>query len=300
MSADSVLQFEAAPQRTTPVEAPDWFGQAITRAGVSGFFLNSGIPVHYLSWARAGSDKPPLIFVHGFRGHARWWDFIAPFFADHYQVYAIDLSGNGDSGHRRTYTMSHHPDEILGLMDHLGLDSAILVGHSYGGSCVMRTAASVPERVERVIVVDAHVYFYGDEVPEDPVSNARQRFYSSLEEGLSRFRLAPDQELKVAYAMDYIGRNSLRQEGDRWTWKFDYNISGNQFFNRDGEVTVAEIQCPLDFVYGESSALVNHTMAERVMDVATNPGKQIAIPGAYHHIMISHPEALIATLSALL
>lgn len=299
MPADSVAQYQAAPRLTTAVSAPRWFDQAIKNPGESGFFLFEETPIHYLSWTDS-KDKPALLFVHGFRGHARWWDFIAPYFTKHYQVFAIDLSGMGDSGHRKNYTYDVHSLEINALIEHLGLSSVTVVAHSFGGSRVIRSAALKPDLFSKVIMVDVHLFFEGDTLPADPVPQGTRRVYPDLETGVSRFRLAPEQPLKEPYIMDYIGRNSLIEADDGWTWKFDPYMESKPFIVLDGDELLRQVVCPIDFIYGDSSAIVDARMAERVLGHAKNPGKTIEIPGTYHHIMICHPEAMISTLLALL
>lgn len=77
--------------------APEWFLRAIASTPGSYFADDHGTRIHYLAWNAHETHKPTLLFAHGFRGHAHWWDFIAPYFTDRFRVAALDFAGMGDS-----------------------------------------------------------------------------------------------------------------------------------------------------------------------------------------------------------
>ena len=82
---------------------PGWFDWALAQAPTPHFVDADGARVHYAAWNPSDTHKPALLFAHGFLGHSRWWDFIAPFFTEHFRVHALDFSGMGRSGHRTSY-----------------------------------------------------------------------------------------------------------------------------------------------------------------------------------------------------
>ena len=53
----------------------------------------NGINLHYLDWGREGA--PPLVLLHGLRGHAHVWEDVAESLCDDYHVYALDQRGRG-------------------------------------------------------------------------------------------------------------------------------------------------------------------------------------------------------------
>ena len=76
----------------TPTAAPSCSTSPITIAPLGDVL---GAEVSYQRWGKRGA--PGLLFVHGNGAHAHWWDFIAPYFAEHYNVAALTFSGMGDS-----------------------------------------------------------------------------------------------------------------------------------------------------------------------------------------------------------
>jgi pimeloyl-ACP methyl ester carboxylesterase len=284
-----------------PLAAPEWFSQTIQYAAESHFFKCDNIRLHYLSWGAEHSSKPALIFLHGFRGHAKWWAFIAPFFTSKYRVYALDFSGMGDSDHRENYNYHVHADEINAFVSHLSIEDVTLVAHSFGGGRAFRAASEASQPFTRVIGIDAHMAFEGDVIDQaDPAPQRGLRLYSTLEEGMARFRLAPKQDCSEPYVLDYLARHSLKQVDDQWSWKFDPYMKVAEFLAFDAGKVLANVRCPVDYVYGDQSSVVSKAMAERIFSALPQPGRLIVVPGAYHHLMASHPVALLCTLQALL
>lgn len=113
-----------------------------------------GIRLHYLD--HPGGD-PPLVLLHGLSANAHsFGGLVAAGLSPRFRVIAPDLRGRGASDKPATgYTMAHHAADVIGLLDALGLERVVLGGHSFGGLLSIYLAAHHPERIERVIVIDA-------------------------------------------------------------------------------------------------------------------------------------------------
>src|SRR6266581_4475373 len=119
-------------------KVPAWFTRAVNSPFEDRFIEVEGCRIHYLRWGKVG--RPGLLLVHGGFAHAHWWDFIAPFFAEHYRVAAIDLSGMGDSGHREKYSSEMFVNEVISVCSDAGFgDKPIIVGHSFGGFVALKS-----------------------------------------------------------------------------------------------------------------------------------------------------------------
>ncbi|MBS7843166.1 alpha/beta hydrolase [Pseudomonas fluorescens] len=281
-------------------EVPSWFSWAIAQAGQSRCVSVEGIELHYLSWSQHNSDKPVLLFVHGLRAHAHWWDCIAPFFAEHYRVVALDLSGMGDSGHRSDYPFQVAAADIIGFIESTGLGPVIAVGHSYGGARVLRACADRPDLFQRLIILDALVVYPEDIPPFDPVKRSPRRYYPDREAALGRYRLLPEQPGALPYIVDHIARHSLAEHEQGFCWKFDPMLPSGVAYEETAASLLPRVQRPVDFIYGEHSAIVSKAMAERVVAGLPDGRGPFGIPGAYHHMMIDQPLALIALIRGLL
>jgi pimeloyl-ACP methyl ester carboxylesterase len=113
-------------------------------------------PLNALAYEVFGSG-PPLILLHGLSGSGRWWGRNVPVFAESFRTYTVDLPGFGES---RDVRWSRLDDIADGLADWLvdeGLPQAHIAGHSLGGAVAARLAARHPDRVDRLVLVDAAI-----------------------------------------------------------------------------------------------------------------------------------------------
>lgn len=280
-------------------EVPGWFSWAVSQVGQSRYVSVNGVRLHYLSWSEQ-ADKPVLLFVHGLRAHAHWWDCIAPYFAQDYRVIALDLSGMGDSAHRDEYPWQFGALDIASFIERAGLGPVIGVGHSYGGARILRACADRPDLFERLIVLDALVVFPEDIPPHDPVKPSSRRYYPDLETALGRYRLLPEQPTALPFITEHIALHSLTQEDQGWCWKFDPMLPNGVEYEEPGASLLPAVRRPVDFVFGELSAIVSREMANRIVRGLPQGRGPFGIPGAYHHMMIDQPIALITLLRGLL
>src|SRR5215211_7156735 len=117
-------------------------------------FVNlNGIRLHYLDW---GGKGPTLIFLTGMGASAYIFNKIAPRFTDELHVLALTRRGHGDSDCPATgYDADTLTEDIRQFMDHLHIEKASLAGHSLAGVELTHFAATYPNRVEKMIYLDA-------------------------------------------------------------------------------------------------------------------------------------------------
>ena len=111
--------------------------------------------------AEAGSAADPaLVLVHGFGGSTFGWRAVmAPLAARGWHVIALDLPGFGLSAKLWSADYGHEAQArfVLATMDQLGVERAVIVGHSMGGNVVAWVAALAPERVAGLALIDAAI-----------------------------------------------------------------------------------------------------------------------------------------------
>jgi non-heme chloroperoxidase len=117
-------------------------------------FVNvHGIRLHYLDW---GGEGPVLLFLAGMGCSAYIFDRFAPRFADKFHVLALDRRGHGDSDYPETgYDPDTLTEDLRQFLDALKIDQVILVGHSMARIELSRFAALYPERLLKLIFLDA-------------------------------------------------------------------------------------------------------------------------------------------------
>lgn len=282
-----------------PPAAP-WFDAALARPAESRYASVHGARLHYRCWSMERTELPVLMLLHGFRAHARWWDFIAPFFADQYRVIAPDFSGMGDSEARAVYDSATFAADITGLLDLLELNQVTAVGHSYGGSRLLRACADAPARFKHALLVDSYVLFEHEAAPSLPRRLLGGRSYPDFASAHARYRLMPDQDAVLPFLLDYIARHALRETAAGWRWKFDPAMASTGYREPDGAALLARIDIPVDFIHAEHSAVVTAERAARTVAALRHGRGPVTIPHGQHHLMLDQPLALVSTLRALL
>ncbi len=130
----------------------------------SRFTTVNGLQVHYKV---AGQGEPVLLLLHGFGASTFSWRKVLEPLGQHGTVIAFDRPGFGLTERPLTwsgenpYSVESQADMAVGLLDELGVQRAILVGHSAGGTVAVETYLRHPERVQALVLVDAAVYETG-------------------------------------------------------------------------------------------------------------------------------------------
>ncbi len=105
---------------------------------------------------RGSAPKGPVVIcIHGLTANHLCWASVADVLSPRRRLIAYDLRGRGESDKPdKGYSLSLHGDDLEALLDHFRLRKAILVGHSLGANIALRFAATRPQRVERLVLID--------------------------------------------------------------------------------------------------------------------------------------------------
>jgi lipase len=101
----------------------------------------------------------PVVAVHGVTSSHLAWQFLAPrLVSEGRTVWAVDLRGRGDSRDvGAPYGMQAHADDVIAVLDHLGVRSADVIGHSMGAFVGAALVGLYPQRVETLTFVDGGI-----------------------------------------------------------------------------------------------------------------------------------------------
>jgi pimeloyl-ACP methyl ester carboxylesterase len=111
-----------------------------------------GVAIRYES---RGSGQPALVLVHGWSCDRRYWRGQVDHFAARGLVVTVDLAGHGESGFGRdAWTMPAFGDDVVAVIEQLGLERVVLAGHSMGGDVIVEAALRLPDRVVGLVWVD--------------------------------------------------------------------------------------------------------------------------------------------------
>jgi pimeloyl-ACP methyl ester carboxylesterase len=210
----------------------------------------------------------PLLLLHGLAASARWWGRVLPGLGGHRQVFAVDLPAFGESGHGVRFHLERVPDQLIALMDELGIDRADIMGHSLGGLIAGRLAADHPDRIDRLVLVDAGFLRLDPSWLHRVTGPVRA----------VRFTHAPLARLLMA---DLLRVGVVRL--------VDATI---QLLRTDWVDVLPRIEAPTLVVWGEGDTIcpsvIGHGIAERV------PGARLVVlPDCGHNPMWERPEAFL-------
>ena len=153
----------------TRAASVDWedVADVVTHSDHSHFVIVDGARVHYQEFG--DPRNPTIILIHGYTASVYVWKTTAPMLADAgFHVIAIDLLGFGYSAKPAAfdYSIQSQARMISRFMDRLGIGKAVIAGSSYGGAVAATIALDYPERVEKLVLVDAVI---NDEVKNHPI-----------------------------------------------------------------------------------------------------------------------------------
>lgn len=155
------------------------------------FVQTNGIQLHFLQFE---GNQPALILMHGLTANAHAFDgLLKAGLNPKFQAISVDLRGRGLSDKpEQGYKMSDHAADIVGMMDELGLQKAVMCGHSFGAFLGLYIAIHYPERVDKLIMLDAAAQMNPRtrEMLGDSLGRL-DKIYPSFEDFLNTMKKAP-------------------------------------------------------------------------------------------------------------
>ena len=253
---------------------------------------------------RVGGEGPAVVLLHGYGETGDMWVPMAADLARDHRVIVPDLRGLGlSSKPSGGFDKKTQAGDVAGVLAALGIEQIDLVAHDIGNMVAFQFAARRPERVRRLVLIDAPVPGVGpwDEILKNPLLwhfrfggpdmerlvAGRERIY--LDRFWNEFSADPakfGEAARVHYAALYALPGAMHSGFEQFA-AFDRDAADN----REWLGTGARLDMPVLAVGGEKS--FGATMAAVMRAAATNVREGI-IPGSGHWIMEENPQATIA------
>ena len=142
----------------------------------------------WFEWGKAFADQGTLLLVHATGFHARCWDQTVAHLPGRH-IIALEMRGHGRSDNSGPITWGAFGDDLVGFIQALDLHNLVAAGHSMGGYCLTYAAARMPERFQRLLLIDPVIMepstykasatlhaSYLDEAGRHPVAKRRNNF----------------------------------------------------------------------------------------------------------------------------
>src|SRR5918995_7184009 len=134
---------------------------------------------------RAGEGPDPVVCLHGITAQHRAFNAAARHLGPTRGLVGVDLRGRGDSDKPESgYSLATHASDVVRVLDHLGLENAVILGHSMGAFVALKTALAYPDRVRALVLLDGG-WPRVETRPEEMTEEEKQEA-AALEEGLAR------------------------------------------------------------------------------------------------------------------
>jgi pimeloyl-ACP methyl ester carboxylesterase len=253
-------------------------------------YLNEVSPkLHYVDRGHGGATT--LVLLHGLQDCAANWDGAAERLADRYRVVALDMRGHGDSdaSPNEAYALADYSIDIGRLLDGLGLERVVLVGHSSGGVAATAYAAGNPDRIAALVVVDSDIAGTTDGVPEHAAATG----WGSLAEVVDYLGAMQPYATAAAIERQAVHLAVQLPEG-RWALRADPAVLGAHV-RANLHPEWSRLRCPALVLRGRASTVLTHEAAVGLREAL--PGARIAeLEGAGHWPHQEIPGAFDATL----
>lgn len=259
--------------------------------------LHNNLQLRYLE--RGPVDARPVVFLHGTGDNARTWDLLAPYLASQFRVIALDQRGHGKSGWAvpPAYRCGDYMLDLAALIDSLGLEGIILLGHSMGALHASLYAALNPRRVSALIHVDI------EPCPPDWNRKYLLGLYKNLPDS---YPSPEDYVSEISKNSPYarkehlqdLAANSLEQREGRWYRTYDREILA-RFDHYDLQGHLPAIRCPALVIRGAESRVFGRQAAERTAK-AMPAAEMMEIPRATHPAHLDNPEGFRVALMGFL
>jgi pimeloyl-ACP methyl ester carboxylesterase len=244
-----------------------------------------GTPIQY---EVHGTGATALIFVHGWCCDRRYWDQQVDHFAPHYTVVLLDLAGHGASGQERIqWTIPAFGQDVVAVVEHLGLSQVVLIGHSLGGPTIVEAARHLPTAVIGLVGVDTWSNIEQTRTPEQvaaAVAPFRANFAQTAR-AVARTLFVPTSEPALVERVVAAMTATPSQIGISTAEA----LASNGRNLREG---LQEIKAPMIAINADTFGAPNVEMAER-------QGIEVVLmSGVGHFVMLEDPQTFNRLLDA--
>ncbi len=239
---------------------------------------------------RYGSGQA-AVFLHGYPFDHTIWDAMLSYLSPKVQAILLDLRGFGKTeAPDGTYTMLQHAEDVFGLLDSMGIEKAVLVGHSLGGYIAFAFAQQYPDRLSGLGLVATQA------VADSP--EQRQGRYTTADKVLAQGAIVAADMMPPIVTADSELRGRLRElilqarpQGIAGTlWGMAERADFSPFLH--------EIRVPVEIVAGENDRGIPLERSREMERLLPNAHLTV-VPGAGHMVMIEAPRATAEAINRL-
>jgi non-heme chloroperoxidase len=218
----------------------------------------------YLPYVEHGDpDGIPIVMLHGVTDSWRSFEHVLPYLPDDVRAIAVTVRGHGDAPKPESgYLIEDLAGDVVDLLDELGIEQAIVLGHSMGSWVTQRVAIDHPERVIGVVLAGS----FGGRPGDDPEMHAFAAGMASVRDPITDEVARDFQDSTVASPlpagqMDAFVSESLKVPARVWNQTF------TGFLEVDHVDGLAQLVAPALLVWGERDAFIPRDVQDELLEM---------------------------------
>jgi pimeloyl-ACP methyl ester carboxylesterase len=241
--------------------------------------------------------RPSVVFIHGAQNDHSVWCLQTRYFAHHgFNVLAVDLPGHGRSKGAAKTSVEEMAAWVLAVMDAVGVDQAMMVGHSMGSLIALEAAFIAPARVTRLAMVGTT---YPMKVSDALLNTSRDDEQAAIDmvnifshSSMAQKPSCPGPGFHVmGGARRLMQRMSVTNPAQLFYTDF---YACNAYAN--GLAAAETVRCPVLFLFG-SKDMMTPPRSTKTLTAAIAHGTVVQVD-AGHQMMAEQPDAVLDTLFA--
>jgi len=256
----------------------------------------NGIGQHVVDF---GGDGEIILAVHGFTANARYWDAYAEQLVEKYYVLAVDVRGRGDSDKPVDgyYDWYQYAEDIAALLDVMGIDKVIFMGHSMGGAIGVVFANMFPDKLSRLIEVDCGCDMYPEAIQAliptfQRIGMVYPDYWAYLEDYKSNPLLADWNQYMERYFWHHVHHNDDGTVVGKCPKHaaLSPNVRPVELdkINMNIKVPTLLLQAPLGLSMPDGSPvpILPPEKGQKLVEILPKGSRYVSIPGANHHTIV--------------
>ncbi|MFO7655627.1 MAG: alpha/beta fold hydrolase [Bacteroidales bacterium] len=251
---------------------------------------------------RETGEGCPLIILHGLYGSSDNWMSFARKLGNHFRVFLPDQRNHGQSPHSDIHTYEALSNDLAEFIREHGIEKPVVIGHSMGGKTAMYLAASFPELIRAMIVIDISPGAYSTSSESNPGILSHTDIIEILcHLPVENFSTREEAEAELATHIrfnrvrQFLLKNLTRSDAGGFRWKMNIKALKNNIHNIFAGLNKAGVlsgNYPVMFIKGELSEYISPKDMALINEVF--PHAEIKnIQGAGHWIHAEKPGELM-------
>jgi non-heme chloroperoxidase len=245
--------------------------------------LPTGVSLSYVE--QGDASGVPLLLLHGVTDSWRSFELVLPHLPNSVRAFALTQRGHGDSSRPAAgYRFKDFSSDVAAFMDAVGIDAAVVAGHSMGSVIAQRFAIDKPDRVRQLVLIDSFAVMRGnpgvreiwDFVSSTPGDSVDEAFVREFQQSTLAQPVPPE-------FFEAVVRESLKVPLFVWRAVFQ------GFLEEDNSDELSKIKNPTLIVWGDQDTFCTRSDQQTLTD-AIRDSRLIVYHGAGHAPHWEEPE----------